>query len=149
MFIKQNFSIVVWNIETLSSEKSYCPGHSHIVSSVSAQSQQHNMFASTSLDGTCLIWDIRLDKPASLLAENDCGFTASSWIGESIIALGSNNGTISLMDVRMKQELDKNPCSSRSIFKFKYNYELEHLAVCADELNVYVFSIKENKITNM
>lgn len=144
-----NFSIKIWNEEMLISEISYCPAHGHMVTSVSTQMNQSDTFVSTSLDGTSLIWDIRLDKPASLLLENGFGFTASSWMDENLISLGCNDGNVFLVDVRMKQELNRNLCSQRSIFQVKFNTESELLAVCADEPTVYIFSTKEKNLNNV
>lgn len=130
-------------------ERTYSPAHSHAVTSVSCQCNSKDVFVSTSLDNTCLIWDKRLERPASLLARTESGYMASSWLDENSLAIGSSSGNISIIDIRMKTELDRNFCTKRPIHKMKYNKELGVLAVAADDPTVRIFSCKDNILTRM
>ncbi|KAK6629053.1 hypothetical protein RUM43_002870 [Polyplax serrata] len=144
-----DMNIKIWDEETLLCEKSYCPAHGHIVTSVSSQKHHSDIFVSTSLDRTSLMWDTRLEKPASLLIENECGYTSSSWVDNDCVILGSNDGSLSIIDLRAKQVLDTNFCSQRPIFKLLYNGAFQIVAVCADDPSVHAFSVKGKKLTEV
>lgn len=66
------FSIIVWDIETFAPETIYESAHIHHVTSVrfigcdnrGDTENSHHVFASTSLDGYCLLWDKRQQFPA-------------------------------------------------------------------------------------
>ena len=101
------------------------------------------------MDNTCLIWDKRLEKPASLLSRTEGGYMSSAWVNDNSAVIGSTSGFISLVDIRMKAELDRNFCSKRPIHKLKYNKDLQILAVAADDPTLRVISCKDNTLSIM
>jgi len=77
-------SIKVWDVASLVSEHTYSPAHVNPVTGVKKQPSSCHTFASTSLDGTALFWDIRQSKPAtckfhSLMNYLHTSFTMQRW----------------------------------------------------------------------
>ncbi|XP_054013340.1 methylosome protein 50-like isoform X1 [Hylaeus anthracinus] len=143
--------IKVWNIAELIAMHSYHYAHQNAVTSIDVQPRSNSIFVSTSLDCEALMWDIRQAKPALSILKKDVGLTAVNWnsILDHIIAIGSDNGDISLLDVRKPHApvLQEACIFPRSIQKLLFNpnpERSEELAGCCDDTLVQVLDIKNN-----
>ncbi|KAL0280708.1 UNVERIFIED_CONTAM: hypothetical protein PYX00_001923 [Menopon gallinae] len=144
-----DMNIKIWDTDSATCEKTYECAHTHTVTSACFQPGKDDVFISTSTDGNSLLWDRNLEKPASLILRTESGYSACCWVNENCIALGANSGSVSLVDLRMKSELDRNFCSQRPIFYLNYDKETELLAVSADDPIVRVFHCTNNLLNNV
>ncbi|KAK7583869.1 hypothetical protein V9T40_004832 [Parthenolecanium corni] len=107
--------IIVWDIETFAPETIYESAHIHHVTSVrfigcdnrGDTENSHHVFASTSLDGYCLLWDKRQQFPAKVMFRNEtCGLTSLDWSSNlsNELIIGSENGYLTVVDFRRPKE---------------------------------------------
>ncbi|KAG7188114.1 hypothetical protein KM043_015961 [Ampulex compressa] len=141
--------IKVWNIPELIAVHSFNYAHTDIVTCVVSQPESESTFASTSLDNTALIWDIRQSKPAHCIRKSiGIGLTAVAWniFQDNIVAIGAIDGSVELVDVRnLNYALIKSDVSSRSVHRLVFNPDpgsSEQLACCFD--NTYVKVLDTN-----
>lgn len=57
-------SLKVWDVEDLIATYSYSFAHTDIITGTDVKAMCTSIFASTSLDGESLLWDVRRAKPA-------------------------------------------------------------------------------------
>ncbi|KAJ9587386.1 hypothetical protein L9F63_019087 [Diploptera punctata] len=136
-------NIKVWSIESLISEHTYRPAHLLQVTSVCANPHdRNNVFASCSLDGMALMWDIRTPKPAKVAwCDRAHELSALSWhTSKDVLAVGSNTGEVTLIDTRqLKTPLAQTVCFSRPVHRLSFaTHKPDWLAVCADDTKVKV-----------
>ncbi|XP_049779590.1 methylosome protein 50-like [Schistocerca cancellata] len=144
-------SIKVWDIETLPPEHTYRPAHAHHVTSVTISRMDRCLLASTSLDGTALLWDTRKSQPSSVLF-SDIGFTSVDWrpLKFEFVVVGSTTGDIFTVDVRHpKQPLDTLTVFSRPVYKLRFSSCHDLLAACAESTEVKVFDFKSDTATEI
>ncbi|XP_015585891.1 methylosome protein 50 isoform X2 [Cephus cinctus] len=141
-----DYCIKVWDVEVLLAVHSYNPAHVDIVTSVDAHPTNDSMFASTSLDQDILVWDIRQAKPAKrILRKTDCGGTFVAWnpLDESILTIGAQDGSISIVDVRSQNDspLCESVVFSREIRSLCFHPKRTNLlAACSNDSGVKVFN---------
>ncbi|XP_012287432.1 methylosome protein 50 [Orussus abietinus] len=116
----------------------YYYAHKELVTCVNAKPKSTTVFASTSLDNECLMWDVRHYKPAQSIFENDdCSLTSVAWdpCDEHICAVGTLDGNIILLDTRKpKASLEHQSVFPRGIHKLLFHPEKPHrLAGCCDD----------------
>lgn len=141
----------VWDIAELIATHSYGTAHTEIITCVDTQPKSDAIFASTSLDGEALVWDIRESKPAKSISKNNVGITAVAWnsVTEHIVAIGARDGSITLIDIRntvspLQQDDSMFP---RGVHKLLFNPTPEkagQLAACCDDVVVRVVDINKN-----
>ncbi|XP_075229780.1 methylosome protein WDR77-like [Lycorma delicatula] len=136
--------IKVWDVEGLVTHYTFRPAHIHHVTSVEYSSNSNSIFASCSLDGFALMWDTRLDKPATVVRHgNGEGLTSLSWypLDDNILAIGSNFGLISLYDIRALSPLTMVKCFDRPLHRLTFN-SIGILAACGDTHEVKMLESK-------
>ncbi|XP_031826177.1 methylosome protein WDR77 [Nomia melanderi] len=146
-----DYCIKVWDTAELMAIHSFSFAHTDIITSVDAQPRNNTTFVSTSLDCEALIWDIRQSNPAQSILKKDFGLTAVNWntILDHIIAIGTENGDVTLVDIRkagisILQDANVFP---RSVHKLLFNpnpERSEELACCCDDTRVDVLDINNN-----
>lgn len=143
--------IKVWDVENLISTHSFHYGHTDIVTGVDVQRSNNSVFISSSFDSCALMWDIRKSKPAcSILEKDGCGLTAVSWnpTCDNIVAIGVDDGSITLMDIRKTDNLLCEPLVfSRPIHKLTFNPDperSEQIACCSDDTLVKVLDTNKD-----
>ncbi|XP_046997141.1 methylosome protein 50-like [Schistocerca americana] len=144
-------SVKVWDIEALAPEHTYRPAHAHHVTSVTTSPMDRCLLASTSLDGTALLWDTRKSQPSSVLLR-DIGFTSVDWRPQKseFVVVGSITGDIFTVDVRHpKQPLDTLAVFSRPVYKLRFSNCHDLLAACAESTEVKVFDFKSDTATEI
>ncbi|XP_011171350.3 methylosome protein 50 [Solenopsis invicta] len=144
----------VWDVEDLIATYSYHSAHLDVITSTDVKPNSNSIFVSASLDSESLVWDFRLQEPAScIFRKNDCFLTAISWNKkvDHLIAIGTNNGSIALIDTRQtKTPLYESVEYDRSIHKLLFNPYSERkdqLACCSDNETVKVFDISREMFT--
>lgn len=144
-------SIKVWDIEAVAPEHTYRPAHTHHVTSVTTSPLDRCLLASTSLDGTSLLWDTRKSQPSSVLLR-DIGFTSVDWhpLKAELVAVGSTTGDIFTVDVRHpKEPVITLTGFSRPVHKLRFSSCRDVLAACAESTEVKVFGFKNNTATEI
>ncbi|XP_063244764.1 methylosome protein WDR77-like [Bacillus rossius redtenbacheri] len=140
-----DMNIKVWNVENLKCVQTYRPAHTHQVTCVSTCPERSNVFASCSLDGTLCTWDTRSDstsKPATVVLRENCSFGCVAWQPSTsdILAVGSNCGTVRLMDIRCtKEPLWQFTHFERPMYRIRFaDHRPNWMAICADESKLEV-----------
>ncbi|KAG8039889.1 hypothetical protein G9C98_000618 [Cotesia typhae] len=101
------------------------------------------IFGSTSLDCEAILWDLRQPKPSSCLHKKEGnGLTSLAWdkTNENNVAIGSQSGSVSLIDIRSPDtvicEITAFP---RQVHRLRYHPEKNNwLAGCCDDTTVKV-----------
>ncbi|XP_073823302.1 valois [Musca autumnalis] len=141
-------TLKLWDMGTadLVSQGTFRFAHTDSITAVAASRGKENIFATCSLDKSCLLWDDRETRPAIALYENhSVRFKNVSWCPESndnIVYLGDESGYILTLDVRQpKQIQNTTQYFDRPIRKIIPNGE--NLAVIADS-NIVKISKSSN-----
>mgnify|MGYP000933761327 FL=1 len=101
-------SIAVWSIHSLKTCVSRHVKHEGEVYALSVFREDENIFLSSSTDGTCKLWDIRLKQPVQATFEghtaavNSVAFMPGK---VTTFASGADDGTVRLWDIRMDSEV--------------------------------------------
>lgn len=96
----------VWNYAAdLHSVKTMTMAHTDAITGLSTNRADDSMFASSSLDRSALMWDLRKPRPASSLFEgHKFGFTTVYWTtkeeANQVVALGDEAGNVHFIDIR-------------------------------------------------
>ncbi|XP_011879747.1 PREDICTED: methylosome protein 50 isoform X2 [Vollenhovia emeryi] len=130
----------IWDTEDLIASYSYNLAHLDIVTSTDVKPMCSSTFVSASLDGESLLWDIRRAKPASCIFKdnNNTPLSAVAWNAtlDHLIAIGTANGSVVLIDVRQAgTPLHESVESDRGVHKLSFNpnpERKEQLACCFD-----------------
>ncbi|XP_061390236.1 protein valois [Musca vetustissima] len=105
-------TLKIWDMGTadLVSQGSYRFAHTDSITGVSAARGKDNIFATCSLDKSCLLWDDRETRPAIALYENhSVRFTNVTWCpqsDDSKIYLGDEAGAVLTIDVRQPKQIE-------------------------------------------
>lgn len=144
--------IKVWNIDELITEHTYRPAHCDHVTSVAFCPDSTNcVFASCSLDGCLLLWDIRQSKPAKVLIDTpDEGLSAVVWQPgqENFLTVGTVLGNLRSLDIRTGNILAKTRPFRRPIHRLASAYT-SWLAVCADSNEVKVLDCRSENLDTL
>lgn len=96
----------VWNYAAdLHSTTTMAMAHTDAITGLSTNREDGMMFASSSLDHSALLWDLRKPRPASALFDgHNFGFTTVYWTtrkeANCIVALGDEAGNVHFIDIR-------------------------------------------------
>ncbi|KAK9500455.1 hypothetical protein O3M35_001714 [Rhynocoris fuscipes] len=143
-----DLAINVWDNESLVSEFKYSPAHTRTVTDVVACKEENSifLFASSSLDGSALLWDTRMNKAASCIKEGiGCGLTALSWKNNNEIAIGLQSGKVAITDVRTNCDIAEETVMDCAIHKILFD-DKNLLAVCGDSTSVKVWDSNSKNI---
>ncbi|XP_012143668.1 methylosome protein WDR77 isoform X2 [Megachile rotundata] len=146
----------VWDLVELIVTYSFGYAQTDVITCVHVQPQSTTTFASTSLDGEALMWDIRQSKPAHSILKKNAGLTAVNWKSTSdhVLALGTDEGAIMLVDTRNSgpsSVLEETCVFPRSIHRLLFNPNPERsdeLAGCCDGTMVQVLDTN-NKFSSI
>jgi len=136
----------VWNLTDLIAEYSFNGAHRNIISCVDARPKSDDTFASSSLDGEAVMWDVRKEKPAEVMYTMSRGqLLAVAWSPneEQTLAVGCVDGTVGLVDIRRPGNfVSHSNVFKRSIHKLKFDPKRPHLlAACCDDTEVKVLNV--------
>lgn len=127
----------VWNYAAdLHSVKTMTMAHTDVITGISTNREDDSVFASSSLDHSALLWDLRKTRPASSLFEGHrFGFTTVYWTGQKeanrIVALGDEAGNVHFIDIRQPEV----PTHSLKVFNkkiHKISFNGTHFVVLGD-----------------
>lgn len=141
--------IKLWNIDDLITEHTYRPAHCDHVTNVAFRPDSTDcVFASCSLDGCLLLWDIRQPRPATVLLETPVeGLSAVVWQPgqENFLTVGTVLGNIKSLDIRTANVFAKTHPFRRPIHRLASTY-ISLLAVCADSNEVKVLDCRSEML---
>uniref|UniRef100_A0A161N1L7 Methylosome protein 50-like protein n=1 Tax=Triatoma infestans TaxID=30076 RepID=A0A161N1L7_TRIIF len=142
-----DLAINVWDNESLVNEHKYMPAHTRAITCVmTSQEGSSSVFASSSLDGSVLLWDPRMNKAAcSIKQTQNCGLTALSWKNSHEIAVGSQSGNVAITDIRAKKDIVVEPIMDCSIHKIAFDNR-GLLGVCGDSTSVKVWDCDSRSV---
>ncbi|XP_020292904.1 methylosome protein 50-like isoform X2 [Pseudomyrmex gracilis] len=140
-------SIRIWDMnDDFNLTHNYANAHTYSVTCVAVDPRGDLRFASTSVDGDAIIWDIKDSRPATYIdTKLACELNAVSWkiSSDPVIAIGADDGTVMEFDLRNTQNaLYEHTACSRGISKLLYNLnpECAHQLACASyDTTVKVF----------
>lgn len=142
-------NITLWNTNgSLSPIQDFRNFHTDIVSSVNCKNSAADVFISGSWDNRLCIWDVRLDTPASVLNDMQMGpVTAVSFDDklDNYVYMGTVGGYICSIDTRNTKEfIDK--CHAYKNRIHRINVNQNHVAVCADAIEVRIFESNNGEV---
>uniref|UniRef100_A0A1B6DLS7 Uncharacterized protein n=2 Tax=Clastoptera arizonana TaxID=38151 RepID=A0A1B6DLS7_9HEMI len=141
--------IKIWNTEDLLIKNNYQLAHCHHVTNLAFRPQDSNYtFASSSLDGTVLLWDSRQFEPATVLRDTpNEGLSALAWnsVDDNVLAVGSVIGNIDLIDLRTVSNVMESRPFNRAIHKLLY-INSNSLAAVAESHEVKVVQHSSDKL---
>lgn len=138
-----DMKVIVWDTEEAIPTNTY-RGHSGKVNAVACSPVESQIFLSCSQDGSVLMWDLRLSKPAKPIDISSTGSlpTALAWQPESdqCFAVGTESGLITLVDLRNTSQKSAVSCPhSRAVHRVLFNPAApSHLASLAEDCKVVV-----------
>lgn len=143
-----DFVIKLWDMTSMECSKTYVAAHSDAVWKV-VFSTDPNVFLSCSKDGKVQSWDMRLSKPATILAEDSCGPTTLDWqpLSASSYAVGMLSGALAVRDIRQPTQdvLHVEP-SERPLHRVLFCPDTPSLlAVCANDPIVRVVDVSKTE----
>ncbi|XP_073972816.1 methylosome protein WDR77-like [Rhodnius prolixus] len=143
-----DLAINIWDNETLVSEFKYMPAHTRTITCVmTSPEESSSVFASSSLDGSTLLWDRRMNKAAcSIKQTQNYGLTALSWKNGNEIAIGSQAGYVAVTDIRAKKDIIAEPVMDCSIHNIIFDNNRGLLGVCGDSTSVKVWDPESKNI---
>uniref|UniRef100_A0A023G7I2 Putative wd repeat domain 77 n=1 Tax=Amblyomma triste TaxID=251400 RepID=A0A023G7I2_AMBTT len=138
--------IKVWDMTSMECRKSYAPAHSDVVWKV-VFSTDPNVFLSCSKDGKIQSWDMRLEKPATVLGRCPQGPTTLDWqpLSASCYAVGMQSGDVAMRDLR-KPDTDvfELSVSRKPLHRILFSPDTPSLlAMCADDAIVRVADVSK------
>ncbi|XP_053697243.1 methylosome protein 50-like [Sabethes cyaneus] len=101
--------------------------HIDEITGISSNAENGSLFATSSLDRSCLLWDLRKPRPASaIFDEHKFGFSTVYWTSakeaNEIICLGDEAGNLHFVDIRQPGIfLDSVKVFDRKIHKISFN----------------------------
>jgi len=120
--------VVIWDVEEAIA-KNHFKGHAGKLNGISCSPVESDVFLSCSQDGTILMWDLRLSKPAKMIDH-------MSWFGSSVVptavcwqpasqhifAAGSECGQVAMVDLRnTSQNSSKTHPHARSVTRVVFD----------------------------
>ncbi|XP_058447482.1 protein valois [Malaya genurostris] len=118
----------IWNYGAdLHSISTLTFAHTDEITGLSANEENGSLFASSSLDRSALMWDLRKPRPASAIFDgHEYAFTALYWTSTSeanqIVGLGDEAGNVHFVDTRQPNIfLQSVQVFSRKIHKISFN----------------------------
>lgn len=113
-----------------------------------------DVFLSCSEDNTALFWDLRKEKPASLIPHQFKGHPSSSaWSSHdaNLIAIGTENGHLAIFDVRnMKsnQSFATIKSNDRYIRRVEFNPRNNVIATASEDCKTQVYRLNNSSVLN-
>jgi len=145
--------IKVWNLNDELSINTF-KGHEGAVCSLTMNPKCTDVFLSCSEDNTALFWDLRKEKPASLIPHQFKGYPSSSaWssLDANLIALGAENGQLAIFDVR-NMKLDQSFAMIKSnngyIRRVEFNPRKNVIAIAAEDCKTQVYKLNNSSVLN-
>ncbi|KAH0550604.1 methylosome protein 50-like [Cotesia glomerata] len=133
----------VWQISDLYAEYTYLNAHTSTITCVDVMPKNDWICGSTSLDCEAILWDLRQPKPSSCLHKKEGnGLTSLAWdkTNENNVAIGSQSGSVSLIDIRSPNNvICEIAVFPRQVHRLRYHPEKNNwLAGCCDDTTVKV-----------
>ncbi|EFN88372.1 Methylosome protein 50 [Harpegnathos saltator] len=142
--------IRIWDVDSFIATQTYTFAHTDNVTATDVKPMCNYVFASTSFSGDTLIWDIRQSKPGLCILDRKGKYYSVSWnpTMDQFVAVGGDDGTIALMDVRQPNEPLFEPFLHNSgLWKVLFNPDpmrKEQLACCFDSTCVKVLDVTDD-----
>lgn len=148
----EDSKIKVWDLKNELSIRTY-KAHESAVCSLSLNPSCNKSFISCSEDYRALIWDTRKENPAILIPQNDGYPSASAWssLDNNLIALGSENGQLTIYDIRnikLDQKFATIKASERLIRRVEFNPRHKMIATGSEDCRTEVFQLNYSSVAN-
>lgn len=120
--------VIIWDVEEAIPKNNY-KGHAGNVNGIACSPAESDVFLSCSQDGTILMWDLRLSKPAKLIDHlTSLGSaiipTAVAWqpASQHNIAVATECGQVAMIDMRNTSQKSPKTCPhSRAVTRVVFN----------------------------
>ncbi|XP_032685446.1 methylosome protein 50-like [Odontomachus brunneus] len=140
--------IKIWDVESLIATHSYSFAHVNCITGTDVKPMCNSVFASTSLHGDALMWDIRKSEPAHCILDRKQKCSSISWnpVMDQYLAIGEDCGVIALIDIRQPNEpVFELTVDNRSVWKVLFNpIRKDLLACCFDNTSVKVLHVSKD-----
>lgn len=142
---KGHIDLFDYNSKNIQQINHYDVAHLSDVTGLSGHPTKDNLWISTSLDKSCVLWDKNAIKPASFLLKNfqDC-LTGVEWLSDNLILLTDASGLLTALDPRnSKVMINQQKVSDRSIHTLKFAKNSKTFGILSDTPFAKIYEIDD------